>query len=78
MTSILPIRNIKARTRALVPLQKQVFDRQNKTHRAETGPMRLGKLPFCVAVGFFRGKLVPFAAAFGGGDEASLADLVAQ
>src|SRR6266446_4848058 len=46
MTSILPIRIIKARSRALVPLQKPVFNRQNKTHRAGNRTDALGEVVF--------------------------------
>jgi hypothetical protein len=38
--------------------------------------MRLGKLFFLLAAGLFKARLVPFPAAFGGGDEAGLTDLV--
>src|SRR5258708_793363 len=76
MTSILPIRNIKARTRALVPLQKPVFNHQNKTRRAGNRTGAFGEVVFFGGRGFFfKARLVPFPAAFGGGDEAGLADL---
>jgi hypothetical protein len=70
MTSILPIRNIKARTRALVPLQKPVFDRQNKTHRAGSWTDAFGEVAFLT-----RPRVFSTPAAFGGGDEADLTDL---
>ena len=69
------MQNIKARTRALVPLQKPVLTTKSKRTGPETGPMRLGKLSFLEAAGFFKARLVPFPAAFGGGDEAGLADM---
>jgi len=53
MTSILPMQNIKARTRALVPLQKPVLTTKTKRTGPETGPVRLGKLSFLEAAGFF-------------------------
>src|SRR6266702_1146451 len=54
MTSILPIRIIKARPRALVPLQKPVFNHQNKTHRPENRADALGEVVFFgLAAGLF-------------------------
>src|SRR6266581_3105789 len=58
MTSILPIRIIKARPPALVPLQKAVFNHQNKTHRAGNRTDALGEVVFFdVAAGLFKAGL---------------------
>jgi len=60
MTSILPMQNIKARTRALVPLQKPVLTTKTKRTGPETGPMRLGKLSFLEAAVFSKPDLCLF------------------
>src|SRR5258708_37980079 len=63
MTSIPPIRIIKARTRVLVPLQKPVFNRQNKTHRAGNWTDAHGEVVFFdVAAGLFERRLGLFVA----------------
>src|SRR6266478_4265803 len=63
MTSILPIRNIKARPPALVPPQKPVFNHQNKTHRAGNRTDALGEVVFFgLAAGLFKRRLGRFVA----------------
>src|SRR5258707_14924980 len=63
MTSILPIRIIKARTRALVPAQKPVFNYQNKTHRAGNRTDALGEVVFSGGCRSIQSRLGLFVAA---------------
>jgi hypothetical protein len=55
------MQNIKARTRALVPLQKPVLTTKTKRTGPETGPVRLGKLSFLEAAGFFQSQACAFS-----------------